>query len=114
MVHFYNRIHILAVASRTDGTPNPALEAAACGRPIISVKVGNMPEFIKDGYNGYLLKMRHVDVMAGKLEELKNNIELIEQIGKNARQTVLDGWTWEHSMEYERKALKHIFEEMEK
>jgi glycosyltransferase involved in cell wall biosynthesis len=31
------------------------LEAAACGRPIISNQIGNMPEFIKDGWNGFIV-----------------------------------------------------------
>lgn len=113
MVEFYNNIHVLVVASKTDGTPNPALEAAACGRPIVSVPVGNMPEFIEDGVNGFLVK-RSIDSIGMQLELLKDNISKAELMGSNARQTVLNGWTWEHSMQYERKALRHIFEEMEK
>lgn len=113
MVDFYNNIHVLVVASETDGTPNPALEAAACGRPIVSVPVGNMPEFIENGINGFLVN-RNIDEIGIQLELLKHNIPRAEQMGQKARQTVIDGWTWEHSMQYERKALKHIFEEMEK
>ena len=113
MVEFYNNIHVLVVASSTDGTPNPALEAAACERPIVSVPVGNMPEFIQDGVNGYLIK-RNIGSFGGKLMYLKENRKIAEEMGKKARQTVLNSWTWKHSMDYERKALRHIFEEMEK
>jgi glycosyltransferase involved in cell wall biosynthesis len=112
MVDFYNQIHVLVVASTTDGTPNPALEAAACERPIVSVPIGNMPEFIKDGHNGFLVK-RHSHIIGTKLQWLKDNRKVAEEMGVNARQTVLDGWTWEHSMNYERKALKNIFEKMD-
>lgn len=112
MVDFYNNIHVLVVASETDGTPNPALEAAACGRPIVTVPVGNMPEFIKDGWNGYLVK-RNIDSIGSTLKFLKDNIEKSKEMGENARQTVLDGWTWEHSMEYERSAIRKVFRRME-
>lgn len=113
MVDFYNKIHVLVVASKTDGTPNPALEAAACGVPIVTVPVGNMPEFIVDGYNGFMCKGWHKDILAAKVLEIKENKDLAMEMGRNARQTVLEGWTWNHSMLYERRALHHIFEEME-
>lgn len=105
----YNKAHVYCVASETDGTPNPALEAAACGRPIIANAIGNMPEFIVDGYNGFLVE-KNIEAYKEKLLFLKNNPEKAKEMGQNARQTVLDGWTWKHSTDYERIALKEIFE----
>ena len=109
MRDFYNQSHILVVASHSDGTPNPALEAAACGVPVLTNHIGNMPEFIKDGYNGFLVK-RNIGAYVEKLQWLKKNKEKAEEMGKNARKTVEKNWTWKHSMEYERKALRGIFE----
>lgn len=54
MAEWYNTGRIYVVASKNEGTPNPALEAASCGCPVVSTRVGNMPELIKDGVNGYL------------------------------------------------------------
>ena len=113
MRDFYNKGHVLVVASSTDGTPNPALEAAACGVPILTNAIGNMPEFIKDGYNGFLVE-RNIPAYVEKLKWLKKNKEKAEEMGKNARKTVEKSWTWKHSMGYERKALRGIFENEKK
>lgn len=107
MCNFYNKSHVYVVASVTDGTPNPALEAAACGRPIISNRIGNMPEFIKDGHNGFLVD-RNIEAYKEKLKWLKNMPHKAKKMGENARQTVLDGWTWKHAMVRERAMLKEI------
>jgi len=110
MNEFYNDIHVYVVASTIDGTPCPALESAACGRPIISNKIGNMPEFIREGENGFMVE-REVDAYVEKIKWMKNNTGTVQKMGKVARQTVLDGWTWEKVSEYERKALRGILGE---
>lgn len=108
MCDFYNKTHVYLVASVTDGTPNPALEAAACGRPIISNKIGNMPEFIKDGKNGFLLETRDKKEYTDRIWRLRRNPKEAKRMGERARQTVLDGWTWKHAMVRERAMLKEI------
>jgi glycosyltransferase involved in cell wall biosynthesis len=55
MVEFYNQGRALLIASSSEGTPNIALEAAACGCTIITTPVGNMPELIHDGRNGFFI-----------------------------------------------------------
>lgn len=107
MCNMYNMGHVYVVASVTDGTPNPALEAAACGRPIISNPIGNMPEFIKNGKNGFLIG-RDVGQIKDALIKLKENPGLAKEMSEAARQTVLDGWTWKHAMVRERKMLREI------
>jgi glycosyltransferase involved in cell wall biosynthesis len=108
MAEIYNEMDVFVVASEEDGTPNPALEAASCGRPIISNRIGNMPEFIKDGYNGFLLDDMNVESYVEKLEYLKNNRDHLIEMGKNARKTVEEGWTWKIQSENYRKMFKSI------
>ncbi|MFW6029534.1 MAG: glycosyltransferase family 4 protein [Halanaerobiales bacterium] len=59
MVH--HNYDVFICASDEDGTPCPALEAAACGRPIISNRIGNMPELIENYENGILLDSKNID-----------------------------------------------------
>lgn len=92
MREFYQDLHVLAVASDMDGTPNPALEAAACGVAIVSNRIGNMPEFI-DGKNGLLVE-RNADSMATALCELACDLQNVSRMGEAARATIGRDWTW--------------------
>ncbi len=56
MLDWYNSGTVLVCASESEGTPNPALEAAACGCTIVTTRVGNMPELISDGVNGVFVE----------------------------------------------------------
>jgi glycosyltransferase involved in cell wall biosynthesis len=95
MRDFYQDIHVLAVSSDMDGTPNPALEAAACECAVVSNPIGNMPEFIRDGVNGYLTE-RTVESLTDALSQLAARpIEEVEAMGRAARATILDDWTWQ-------------------
>jgi len=93
MREFYQDLHVLAVASDMDGTPNPALEAAACGVAVVSNRIGNMPEFVEDGVNGHLVE-RTVESMAAALRSL--DVPSAVRMGEAARATVDAGWTWRH------------------
>jgi len=108
MVNFYNRANVYIVASRVDGGPNPALEAAACGRPIISNAIGNMPELIKNGVNGYIVRC-DIDEYMEKLVELKNSPERAREMGEQSRKIMEREWSWKHVLNtYERPALWEI------
>lgn len=61
MVRWYNTGQVYLCASSSEGTPNPALEAAACGCTVVSTPVGNMLELIDDR-NGLLVD-RTVDTI---------------------------------------------------
>jgi glycosyltransferase involved in cell wall biosynthesis len=107
MPKFYHEMDVFVVASVEDGTPNGALEAASCGRPIISNRIGNMPEFIEDGYNGFLVD-RNVGAYVEKLRYLQNNKDKLIQMGKNARKTIMKSWTWKKQAENWRTMFKTI------
>jgi glycosyltransferase involved in cell wall biosynthesis len=108
MPDIYNKMDVFVVASIEDGTPNPALEAAACGRPIISNQIGNMPEFIKDGYNGFIVE-RKIGEYVKKIKYFQENRDELIRMGNNARKTVLENWTWEKQAENYRNMFHDIF-----
>jgi glycosyltransferase involved in cell wall biosynthesis len=93
MREFYQSLHVYVCASRSEGTPNPCLEAAACGVPIVTTPVGNMPELIRDGENGFFVT-RDVDDIAAKLRRLRDDPELRERMGRAARAAV-EAWDWD-------------------
>lgn len=89
---FYHSIDVYMCASISEGTPNPCLEAAASGVPIVTTRVGNMPEFVRDGANGLFIE-RTADDAAAKLRRLLDEPELRQRLGCAARVTA-EGWDW--------------------
>lgn len=103
----YQDMDVFLVASDEDGTPNPALEAAACGKLIISNRIGNMPEFIKDGVNGFIVE-KNINDYTEKIEWCKRNKSKVAVMGMNARKTIEKEWTWKIQAERYRKMFREV------
>jgi glycosyltransferase involved in cell wall biosynthesis len=92
MREFYHSIDVYVCASRSEGTPNPCLEAAASGLPIVTTRVGNMPELIEDGVNGFFAD-RDVGSIAEKLRILRDDPDRRRRMGAAARASA-EAWDW--------------------
>ena len=73
-----NESKILVMPSYNEGGPRVVLEAMACGVPVITTKVGLMPDIIKDGENGLFIDWVPED-LAERINYLINNAELQEK-----------------------------------
>lgn len=92
MLDFYRGLDVYVCASLSEGTPNPCLEAAACGVPLITTPVGDMPELIRDGVNGFLVERRVEDV-AGKLALLRDSPQLATRLAARMLEVIAE-WDW--------------------
>lgn len=92
MVTFYRDLDVYVCASRSEGAPNSCLEAAACGVPIVTTRVGSMPELIEDGGNGFFFDGT-ADGLAERLRLLGNAPSLRASMSVRIRESVLD-WDW--------------------
>jgi glycosyltransferase involved in cell wall biosynthesis len=57
-----------------------AMEAMACGTPVVASRVGGLPEVIEDGQTGFLCDEDDVEAMAKRGVELLTDRELHERI----------------------------------
>jgi hypothetical protein len=89
MVEWYNSGTVLVCASETEGTPNPALEAAASGCVVVSTPVGNMPDLIRSGVNGYLVERDLEAILEGVLAASAHYPRLARQMQQDIR-----AWGW--------------------
>ncbi|MEO2046699.1 MAG: glycosyltransferase family 4 protein [Pirellulales bacterium] len=86
MAKWYNRGTIFVCSSESEGTPNPALEAAACGCTLISTAVGNMPQLIRNGSNGFLVDRNLAAMRHGIIAACNNYVSLAEQLQHDIQQ----------------------------
>ncbi len=78
---------VFLMNSKSEGGPRVALEAMACGMPVLATKVGVMTDVIADGVNGMFTTGDCVDV-AEKLRVLLGDDPLRQRLGKEAEKII--------------------------
>ena len=92
MPAWHRSISLYACASKWEGTPNPALEAMASGRPVVSTDVGLMAKMAERG--GAVLVPRDVESFAAVIGEFARVGSCLNVDGTTARAAVTpQGWT---------------------
>jgi glycosyltransferase involved in cell wall biosynthesis len=82
------RLSVLCLTSRSEGMPNVVLEAMAAACPVVATRVGDVPEVIQDGTNGFLVDSEDTEGLARVVVKLLRDAELAERIGAAGRATV--------------------------
>ncbi len=93
MVDYYNGIDLYICASSSEGFSLSVLEAAACGIPVLSTRVGGSEDLIVDGINGYYVD-RNVADISNKITVMTNTKTRV-QLGYNNRKIIEQFWSWE-------------------
>lgn len=89
MPEIYRQADIVLIPSRsTEGTSLSALEAMACGKPVIAGLAGGLSDLVLPGYNGYLIKPT-VNNLVEAIEELAGDKEKRRLMGRRGREIAL-------------------------
>jgi glycosyltransferase involved in cell wall biosynthesis len=71
-----------------------ALEAMASGTPVVCSRLGGLPEIVQHGVTGFLVAPGNVVELRERLAELLGDRALAARLGRNARELVLERFTW--------------------
>lgn len=85
-----NAADIFVFPSFHEGMPVSALEAMACGLPIICSEIRGNVDIIREGDNGYLFQPSDVETLARKLEYLLDDAEKRKIMGLKNKENVKD------------------------
>ncbi len=69
------------------------LEAMACGIPVISTKLGGIPDVVHDKETGLLVKPEDVDALADAIITLVENEDIAAKMGSNGKKRVQE-YSW--------------------
>jgi len=105
MNDFYNKLDICAITSSHEGSPLTLLESMAAGCFPVCTNVGVVPEVIRDGENGLIVKERTPSAFRAAFEWCEANIENIRNTGKANAELICHDRSWEKCMPLFRAAL---------
>lgn len=79
---------VYILPSYNEGLPIAILEAMAYHHPVISTSVGGIPEILKDGYNGRMVKPGDTEAIAIAIMGYINDRAAIKEQGENSYKVV--------------------------
>ena len=91
---YYSAADVCAVPSYYESFGLVALEALACGLPVVASRVGGLPAVVQHGRTGYLLSWRCPEPFADSLEVVLSNNGLRKSMSLAARERA-EGMGWE-------------------
>ena len=87
---FINSADCIVLPSYREGTPRTLLEAASSAKPIIATDVPGCHQVVHHGENGLLCKLKDVDDLASKMEEMgKLDDQSLKVFGQKGRAKVM-------------------------
>jgi len=108
LVRLYQRATLVAVPSRYEGFGLPAVEAMACGTPVVACRSGALPEVLDVGGGGILVERDDPKSLARGIRTLLEDPELRAELGSRGRDRIIAAYAWPRIAE----ATAAVYEEV--
>jgi|YNPMSStandDraft_1061717.scaffolds.fasta_scaffold08489_3 glycosyltransferase involved in cell wall biosynthesis len=99
MPRVYGSSDVVVIPSLVEAVSLSALEAMACGVPVVASNVGGLPEVVKPLQTGMLVPPRDPEAIADAVWQLYCNPDLAACVASNAYAMVVEDYTWERIAE---------------
>ena len=95
LVDLFGSAEIAVVPSLYEGFSLPAIEAMACGTPLVATTAGALPEVVgPDGVSALHVPPGDPEALAAAMGRLLDDPELAARLGAAGRQRVVEHYTW--------------------
>jgi D-inositol-3-phosphate glycosyltransferase len=93
--YYYSAADVVVVPSYYESFGMVALEAMACGTPVVASQVGGLAFLVQDGVTGFTVPVDEPEALADKLTMLVRDENLRRSLGEQAL-AVAGQYAWEH------------------
>ncbi|AWR97471.1 glycosyltransferase [Acidianus sulfidivorans JP7] len=83
-IKWYQSAWLLISTSFIEGWGMTIVEANACGTPAVAYDTGSLPEIIRNGYNGFVVKYKNFDGMADKIDYITSDENIMKDFSINS------------------------------
>lgn len=80
--HIINQTSIAVITSESEGLPVALLEYGLNKKPVVSTAVGEIPQMIQNGVNGYIFDLHRTDLFVQALDHLMSDDSLQLKMGE--------------------------------
>ncbi len=91
---YYSAADVLLAPSWYESFGLVALEAMACGAPVVAARTGGLASLVRDGETGYLVPLHTPELYADRVDVLLANDALREAMGRAGRERA-EGMGWD-------------------
>lgn len=92
--YYYSAAEVLVMPSLYESFGMVALEAMACGTPVIASEVGGLGYLVQNEVTGYTIPDSNPEMLCARLSDLLGDHDLRHEMGKRAAEYALD-YAWE-------------------
>jgi glycosyltransferase involved in cell wall biosynthesis len=93
--NYLNQMAIVVIPSLDESFGVAALEASACGKPVVVTNVGGLTEIVQDEVTGLVIESERPDKLCEALEKLVLNEELRKELGTAGRKKIIKSYEWQ-------------------
>lgn len=86
------RLDVYVCSSRAESSPISVWEAMSMAKPIVSTDVGDVPLYVKDGENGFIVPIGDVSLLADRVGQILQDSIKRKHFGKISRQIALQNF----------------------
>lgn len=95
IVELYSEAELAVVPSLYEGFSLPAIEAMACGVPLVATTGGALPEVVgADNDTALLVPPGDAEALAARIRGALADPATRDRVGRAARERVIDQWSW--------------------
>jgi glycosyltransferase involved in cell wall biosynthesis len=107
----YSETEVAVVPSLYEGFSLPAIEAMACGVPLVATTGGALPEVVgRHEETGLLVKPNCPEELASAITRILDNPLLARKLGRSGRKRVFEKFTWQKTAQLTSEQYREVIE----